>query len=675
MPNSVSVSAPTGALTTRRPTIVWAASGFTPGGANIQIWVFPTANIGASPSGEEAVSPTVAGPWNWTGAVYSASTIPTGTNHTMESDLPFGVYRATVQAYGGAGVVWGTSPEFYFGDTLSAPTGLIPATGATVDTNLPLLQATLVGSLYGAQQRAEFQFATDAGFTTDVRTVTEALGDLRTSGLTTETVPTASKLFASANWRVRVRAKNAGDEVSAWSSANTFTVAHLPTATITSPANGVGLPWNGGAFTAGWTFSSTSSDMAQTAYQVIVEKVSDGSNVYDSGKVVSTATSATISGLSSALKGVQLRVKVRLWDSEDVVGGYSSIVVFTPHDAATVAVTDPTGTIATPAPLVEWTFTPSTGGVQAKYRVVITLDSDGSTVYDSGWQIGDDVEWQVPITSGLETGENYTTTVYTQDLAGVEASDTQTFATSWTPPAAPDFTVETSTYDTDGPVTILIDTTVVDANFAGWLVERRTVGTTAWTEVHTSTLTDAWVRVADYAALANTAQEWQVVQLANRFGVTLRTADADLTPQSATPAGTRYWLLTDDNTSVGDASAPAIALLAAATSMVLHVRGDSYTDELEQAMIPIAGRGRKVEYGTDFGVIGQLEALFVLRDGVTARTQREALEEFKASRTSALLRNPFGDVWSVAVADTALTRERAPSEFSRVTIPYTEVTS
>lgn len=670
---TVTVSDPSGAQGTRRPTIEWSVD-FTPlGGWHIYVYEAGWGPIPATGSSGELPyapgSPVYEYPstgWFWA---------PLGSapySHVPLEDLPLGSLEAVVVTWSGY-YYWDTGPSFSFSDSLSVPTGIVPATGSTITTNLPVLQATIVSSVSGSAQIAEWQFATDAGFTANVRTVTEAAGDARTSGTTTETVPTASKLFASTSWRVRARAKTAdGSITSSWSSANTFTVAHLPSAVITSPTNGGALPWSGGQFTVTWAFSSTSSDLTQSAYQVVVTETDD-TPVSDTGKITSSAATATISGLSTGLKGDQLKVKVRVWDTEDVVGSYSTVVLVTLHDAGTVTVTAPTGTISNPTPAVTWTFTPSTGGAQERYRVVITLDDDDTIQYDSGWVITTATSHTVTSSATITTAENYTTTVTVRDAAGVEASDTLGFATSWVTPDAPTFTVEASTFATAGPVTILIDTSAVDMNFAGWTVQRRVSGTTTWTDVLTTTLLDAWVCVADYEAVAGVAQEWRVKQLANRYGVTVPTADGDMTPIEVTPPAGPYWLITDANTAVGGVSAPSIASLAAATSMILPVVGDRYTDELEQVVIPIVGRGRKVECGTAFGVSGQLDVQWWGAGSVTAREQRETFEAWRAAGTAARLRTPFGQVFQVVAQDVTVTRVRAASEAMSVTIPYAEV--
>lgn len=685
---TVSVSAPSGLVTTRRPLISWSKD-FA--GLLWKVWVvrYPEYVFVVPP---ESSGGPVSG---WFSGVYE---FPNGgwgsyadqvSSHTPVSDLPMGQLYAIVLVTSVGGWYWGTSPLFSFEDVLVAPTFVAPAHGATINTNLPLLQATVKPSSYGAPQVAEFQFATDDAFSANVRTVAEPLAVARTSGPASLVMPDASALYAASGWRGRCRSRNAGGTTSSWSPTHTFTVQHLPTCIVTGPTTGASLPWNDGDLTVTVQFSSTSPDMTITALQVIVEEDDSGDPVADTGKQASTSGQLTISGLDTGLKGTALAVKARVWDTEDVAGPYSEIVTVTMHDPPTVEVTAPTGEIDTPAPTVEATFTPSTGGPLAAMLVTITDDGDGDkVVYSSGWQPTTDpaISWPVPPTSGLATDAEYTTTVRVRDLLGIEASDSLGFTTEWTPPAAPTISVDVSTFNTHGPAVVRIDTSVVDAEFAGWLVRSRPAGSTAWRDVLTSMRLDQVVSVADYFARANTTQEWGVWQLANRYGVIIPSADADVTPVVATPYGKRYWLITDDNRDVGGDTPTPIAELAAETSMVLHVRDDQFVHRVEQAVIPIVQHerdadgqplvGQKIEYGTDFGVDGQLLCVLADRPGRTAAEQRDTFVAFRAQRRTAGLRTPQRDVWHVALGDVQTAwLDAAHEEAALLTVPYTEISS
>jgi hypothetical protein len=262
----------------------------------------------------------------------------------------------------------------------AAPTNVLPSPGATVNTNLPTLSLTLVPQ-GAAKQRGEWQLATSSDFVANSRVITEPTSDLKVSGVATEVVPTALKLFAG-TWYLRARTLDEGGVPSPWSGTQQFIVAHAPAASPISPSTGQTIAYSSLGITVSWTFSSTSPDDAQTAYQVVVTDAATGTSVADTGKVVSTAKIANVL-IDASKKNSILAWKVRVWDQDNTAGPYSTAVTFIVADAPGVAVDDMT-TVATSSPVIGYNFTPVVAPI-AQVRVTITKDSDNSLVYDSGW--------------------------------------------------------------------------------------------------------------------------------------------------------------------------------------------------------------------------------------------------------------------------------------------------
>lgn len=319
---------------------------------------------GGGGGGGSSGSPTVAGGGGGGGGSSYAISDASNVSHVQGSRSGNGFVILT----------WG-SPQS------TAPTNVLPAAGSTVDTNTPTLSLT-IPQQGAAKQRGEWQLATASDFVTNSRVVTEPTTDLKVSGVATEVVPTASKLFAG-TWYLRARTLDEGGAPSPWSPTQTFTVSHPPAASPVSPSSGQTVAYSALGISFSWTFSSTSPDETQSAYQVIVTDSSTGESIADTGKIVSTTKIATVN-IGASRKNAILAWKVRVWDQDDVASLYTNPITFIVADAPGVTVDDMT-TITTSSPVIGYTFTPVAGASIAQVRVTITKDSDGSLVYDSGW--------------------------------------------------------------------------------------------------------------------------------------------------------------------------------------------------------------------------------------------------------------------------------------------------
>jgi hypothetical protein len=110
-------------------------------------------------------------------------------------------------------------------------------------------------------------------------------------------------------------------------------------------------------------------------------------------------------------------------------------------------------------------------------------------------------------------------------------------------------------------------------------------------------------------------------------------------------------------------------------NLKLHVIRDRFQPERERAVIPIIGRGRRVEFGTNYGIVGTMSARIRRDNTLSPRQQRKRLEELQEEATAYYLRTPFGDVWRVTVADIPVDwmAGAGTEELADIEITYTEV--
>lgn len=549
--------------------------------------------------------------------------------------------------------------DFEYSDPPATPTGVIPAAGSTVTTDIPTLQATLAAHPQGILQRVEWQLATDASFTANVRTFTQAASALKASGTYSDVLPNASQLF-QATWYIRARALDATGMYGSYSAAQSFVVSHPPSTAGHTPTGNTTVDYGSGSVTFGWTFTDASPVDSQTAYRVIVERNSDGAAVADTGVVSSTNQFATVA-IGSGFKDVTLRWRVIVYDTDNVASAASANQLFVVSDKPVVAFTAPAAgaTIAAATVTATWTFTASAGRTQAQRRIKITRNSDSTVMVDTGLVLSSSNTYT---STPLPNNTAYTILVQTIDNVGLQSADqTRTFTIAYTAPAAPTFTVNLTPFSQSGYVRLDWSASASDANWTGWKVYYKKASETTWTLAYTTATPS--VRVYDLYLLASgEPYNFAITQTADLGGGTILESALPGAPTNYTPVSEDYWLLhpTDSTKHFH----------------FYYVVDDSFNKEIEQETLNLIGRGRKVDYGTTYGYTGTL--VTQLRDisgGQTARQQRLALEALRDGKTTMYLRTPFGDIWQVVMTD--ITIQRIPGvgarEFSDVTVPYSQV--
>jgi len=537
----------------------------------------------------------------------------------------------------------------------AAPTNVVPAQGATVKKPNPEVSCTLQASGDGQKQQAEWQFATDAAFTQNVVTLGEGPDDYEVQGPTSETPNTQELSLGAGTWYVRARGKDEFGVYGPWSSTNSFNVTHSVGTINQQPTGGATVAY-AATNRLTWNFSGPTNNSVQSAYRVVVEKNSDGTQILDTGKVVSTNKFADVA-IGAANKDIELRWKVQVWDGGDSTTGYSNYHLFYVSDVPTVTITAPAeaGTVTTGNPTITWSV--DAGTTQASRTISIKRSSDNVVVFTNSATTSS--QTFTPPTTILQNGVSYVVTVSVTDIVGLTGSDSNTFSTSYTAP--PDVTYSVNATDIDNVGYILIDWSQMtpDAQWLSWKLYRRISGSDTWdllatyTNVNTRTYKDWMVTAGD-------EYEYAVTQTANRSGESIESVINPF-PIPHEAATTHYWLISpyDENDSM----------------RIDLVSSDSYTDSYDEAELILIGRGRKMNHGTRHGYSGSLVAQ--LRDDsvMTARQKRMKLQIIKEQRTAYYLRNPFGDILLVSMGNLSIERIAGVStrEFVDVTIPYVEV--
>ena len=296
---SVNVTAPaegSTVTTTARPTISWSFTGDTLSQSYYRVRIFTNAQYTAGGFVAETSAATVDSGW-----VASSA-----TSYQPPSNLTNGTqYRAYVQVAqtlpysnfihysvdGTTLAALGATQYKTFTISLAAPpapTAIAPTSGSTVTTDIPTLQATLGAStVVGALVRAEWQLATDAGFTTNVRTLLQATNEQVTSGVVSKALSAGSSELFQGTWYIRARELDSNGLYGAYSASHSFTVAHAPAMATLGPVSQISRPT--GTVNFSFNFSDPSPTDFQTGFQILIERDSDSLSIYDSGTQASSA--------------------------------------------------------------------------------------------------------------------------------------------------------------------------------------------------------------------------------------------------------------------------------------------------------------------------------------------------------------------------------------------------
>jgi hypothetical protein len=651
---------PSGAITTtRQPTVGWTFNQGADGSGGqtyFRVKVFTAAVYGGG-----GFDPLTSSAAYDSGVINSAS-----VSHALSAPLANGVtYKAYVLVYQTTNGVnqpataYTAGSAFNIAITVPTPTAVTPTASSTVTTSRPTLGASVGAMTGGSLMRREWLFATDAGFTANLVTVTEVVGNLTATPSAPYAFPALPARLFQGVWFVKARALDQDGIYGSYTAGQSFTVSHPPTTASRAPAGGGTIQYSTTPQVT-WAFSESDTDDFQLKYQVQMWKTSAPGTVLDSGVVTSGNLFYTVpSGIDVTWKNTELRWIVKVWDQDNVAGSFSIENTFYLRDLPVVTVTNPGvgGVITTGAPLCTWTDSFSGGATQAQFKVDIIRASVVQAT--SGWTAGTALTWQCP-SPVVTVGPTHQITVSVVDSNGLTGSTTNNFTATYAAATTPVFTVSGAQYAVSGLNVIDWTSAVADANFLSWKVLRRNVGTTTWTKL-LETQTVGTRNYRDFLAPSQQAVEYVVVQTDISIGVQVESA---YVPQQITGIALRYMLVCPTNEAL---------------NVVLYqVHTDSFGDELESSTINLIGRGRRVEYGSRFGEAGSLTSS--LRDivgGLTARQQRLAIEALRIANQVVYFRNPFGDVFQVSMPSAKFDRVAGVGllEYLELSLDYVEITA
>lgn len=644
------VVGPTGVVDSRHPIIDWTFNGIDgEPQSDFQVKIFTTEQVGFVGFDPDTASAVVD-----SGSIHSPL-----TQWQVPTEMGDGTYQAFVNAAKSfRGEPWfsgwsDAGPTFEVDSTPATPTGVGPT--GSVNTDIPILTATVTAQSLGLTSRIRWQIAKDAGFTDSLREYTEPITKLRASGATSAQLPVASQL-SQGGWYIRAAQVDESGIQGSWSGAGMLNVSHPPVAINRLP-NGTTVRYGTGKIEFTWDFSDTSPVDYQTALQVAVRRVGDAAVVLNSGKLLSSA-GRYIGAIDPGFKDANLEWQVTVWDSDDVAGAVSAWTPFITSDDPVITIVTPAdgAVVASNAPTIDWTVTASLGRTQVQKQVVFTRLKDNVVDHDSGLLTSAVTDY-TPGSPALKNNTDYLVTVQIIDSAGLSGKSVISIQTGYAGATAPDYTVDIANFDTNGYVTISWDDTDKDVDWSAWRVYRKRYGDTYWTLAYETTDDLSSYDFQDW--LAGGVSWYVVAQVAFRAGIEQESLFPS--PASVEPYTESYWLIHPID--------------PAQTRKLNQVKSDSFSLEYEEAEIQLIGRGRHIDYGDKVGYQGSITCSLYDLPTETARQQRLALEALKHQRIGLYLRSPFGDVWYVNAG--LLSFERMPGvgtrEFGTVTIPYTQV--
>lgn len=450
-------------------------------------------------------------------------------------------------------------------------------------------------------------------------------------------------------------------------------MAHTLTATTVEPFGGVDIATGlyaevttGGVVRFEWAISDTFGH-SQQSFRVQVGLVDFAyALIYDSGVITSPNTVQFLDAEDNAFyaeRGSLLAWRVQWTCTGLVTSSWSPWESFITQTPPTLTITSPASgaTITTSQPSLTWSLTnnflpsprPTTENDEFRVRVY----ADGTNlVYDSG-EANFSVEGVNPYTFTIpypviQNGHSYTFTV-DAETHELYATASTTHNAVLTEPDTAVFEVNASGLETDGHVLVSWYTSSM-AGFQYWAVYRKEGSSSTWEIIDTITQSSV-TTYKDWQVKGNTTYQYFISQRANNQNY------VQTGIEEVTTGGGGYWLIDP---------------LDETNNLKLHnVTQDNYKNVVEKVAYLVVGRGMHVDVGEEFGKEGQLTAQLRGTQNVSARVQKEALENLYLLKKPVYLRNPFGDLWYVSLTDVDVQRISGVglSEFVDVTVPYQEV--
>lgn len=273
-----------------------------------------------------------------------------------------------------------------------APTNLSPANGGTVITQTPTYSGTRVdpdNDTMTAYQ-IEVRRNSDNVLMWDSGEQTSGI-----SGVNFSRIHGGTALSNGVEYKWRARTKEAAGW-GTWSSYRTFTVQlnTTPTASLSTPADGaqVGTLTPTLGIVISDPDSGTLGEFAH--YQLVVERVSDGATMWDTGQRATssgekTARAATpvygsFGSPTTLVVSTPYRVRGRVWDGVGAVSEYTAYRTFTPVLAPNApTLTSPSGLTDTLTPTIQGTYEQGSGGTEAAFQYKVRQGAT-TVIYESG---------------------------------------------------------------------------------------------------------------------------------------------------------------------------------------------------------------------------------------------------------------------------------------------------
>ncbi|MCL6454375.1 MAG: hypothetical protein K6T78_12255 [Alicyclobacillus sp.] len=263
------------------------------------------------------------------------------------------------------------------------------------------------------------------------------------------------------------------------------------------------------AQTLTWQFSDPDAGDSQSAYQLQILDTAAGTNVVDTGKVASTASSYALAA-NTLTNGKQYQWRVTTWDSSGEQGPWSSYSTFTCAAAPTVTLTTPSsgGSVSTSSITAQWSYSDPASNAQQSFQVQLLASDDATVLWDSGTVNGTGNQMTVQYT--LANTTTYHLRVRATSSKGITSAwADNSFTTSFTPPAQAGVTVYANSGSARVEITINNPTPSGTQPTVSYNdLYRRNSGTSSWTRI--ATQLPPSVTYNDYATASGQAYDYKV---------------------------------------------------------------------------------------------------------------------------------------------------------------------